>query len=160
MAPDDLNAVLGHIAQITVHVSRIFGVVLPFDLIPNLPITHIRHGPNSNDCLLLWMDLSDTTGHTINRFVTAVALLNFCIAWLASVVLPADTVHSWNGLENFWHIIDNWSPGHQLHRPSSSLAQVLRETMYTWNLHTGGNATLSISLEKLTIIMQSRLAHC
>lgn len=160
MAPDDLNAVLGHVAQITVHMSRIFGVVLPFDLFPNLPITYFRHGPDSNDRLLLWMDSSDTTGHTINRFVTAVALLNFCITWLASAVLPVDTVHSWNGLESFWLIINNWSPDKQLHRPCGSLAQVLRETMYTWNLHTGDNATPAISLERLSIIMQSRLAHC
>lgn len=154
MAPDDLNAVLGHVAQITLHMSRIFGVGLPFDLVPNMPITYIRVGSETNDRILLWMNSQDPTGRTVGKFVTAVALLNFCITGLASAVLPADSIDSWNGMRNFWAIVNGWTADMTLHRPTASLVQVIRETVYSWNLHTGDNVIPCITLERLTSIMR------
>lgn len=157
LPPDDLNALLGHIAQITVHLSRVFQVRLPLELVPCSPVPYFKLG-GAEETLLLWMDPQDTTGRGVDRFVTALGLLNYCITWLASVVLAEP--HHWNGLANLDMLLA-WTPAP--YAPPSPLrcavAEVVRETFYSWNVHTGDGVRSAIPFPRLADLISFNLAR-
>lgn len=156
LSPDDMNGVLGHLALLTVHLGKVFGVELPFDLIPCRPLTYFKL--STKEHLMLYLDPNDTLGRGVAKFVTALGLFNFTLAWLASVLLPAEKVHLWNGPENLWAIL-HWNPAYEMTPPKASLEVALRETIHCWNLHTGDGVTAAIPIDRLERILHRNITN-
>lgn len=156
LPPDDMNGVLGHVSMLTVHFAKVFDIELPFELVPCRPLTFFKLSAKEN--LMLYLDPRDTLGRGIAKFVTALGLLNFSLAWLASILLPAELVHQWNGLENLWSILQ-WQPEYKMKAPKVSLGNVLRETMHCWNLQTGDGVASAVPIDRLERIMHRNLTQ-
>jgi len=157
LPPDDLNAALGHVAMLVQHIARIFKIELPFELHACQPVTYFNLG--GKEKLLLWLDPKDVVGRGLGRFVTALGLLNFCITWIATIIMAEhEMLSDWNGLYNFW-LLFQWKPEYKPRCPSVSLTTIMQETFHSWNLHTGDGLNAFIPHDRLEHWMHSHLSR-
>jgi hypothetical protein len=155
---EDMNGVLGHISQILVHVGKLFDLPMPFELIPCMPLTFFRLMDTK---LLLWLDPDDTSMKAAERFVTALALFNYSMAWVAwclGTLTFADKI-DYNGIY-YLDLILNADTDKPLQKPSLQtlfIDDAVKMTFQRWKLFTGDNLNPAISTARLGRIMDANL---
>lgn len=155
---EDMNGVLGHISQIIVHVSKTFGLKLPFDLVPSLPVAFFRL---MDAKLVLWLDPDDTSMKAVERFVTSLALFNYCVTWVAWClgVLNVEDKLDYNGIR-YLSLLLSATQEQPLQKPSLaviSVEEAVSATFQRWRLFTGDNLTPAISSQRLWRILEAHL---
>ncbi len=131
-----------------------YEVDFPFKLVPCHPVSYFKLGPT--DKLLLWINPKTSISQGIARFVTALGLLNFNIAWLSQMIGVSLDIES--PLGQLVAILE-WKGPLKLQKPSCSLSEVLKDAIHQWNIHTGDGVSVAIPFERLNRIMQSNLTR-
>lgn len=155
---EDMNGVLGHISQILVHVAKLFNLPMPFELVPCLPLTFFRLVDMK---LLLWLDPDDTSMTAVERFVTALALFNYNMAWVAWCLgsLTFGDKIDYNGIY-YLDMILSANTGRPLQKPSLqtlSIEEAVKLTFQRWKLFTGDNLKPAMSTSRLAKILEANL---